>query len=202
MLPARGRASSTPWLFPERRSLLPRDPSQGSSLLRWCPPRTFPCPSRDLSAPARLVGPSKGPLSTRHFRASPEGAPYSESSTREPPFLGRRVPCQGSAGPRKPRAPCLNLLLPARNGERRLRGPRGPPRPGARPRRGQRAASGATARAGAGGEDDLLDMAPLLQESSRLGCQIVLTPELEGAEFTLPKVTRNFYVDGHVPKPH
>ncbi|XP_062454388.1 ferredoxin-2, mitochondrial isoform X2 [Rhea pennata] len=51
-------------------------------------------------------------------------------------------------------------------------------------------------------EDDLLDMAPLLQESSRLGCQIVLTPELEGAEFTLPKVTRNFYVDGHVPKPH
>ncbi|XP_008047180.1 ferredoxin-2, mitochondrial [Carlito syrichta] len=51
-------------------------------------------------------------------------------------------------------------------------------------------------------EDDMLDMAPLLQENSRLGCQIVLTPELEGAEFTLPKITRNFYVDGHVPKPH
>lgn len=51
-------------------------------------------------------------------------------------------------------------------------------------------------------EDDLLDMAPLLQENSRLGCQILLTPELEGAEFTLPKITRNFYVDGHVPKPH
>lgn len=51
-------------------------------------------------------------------------------------------------------------------------------------------------------EDDLLDMAPLLQENSRLGCQLVLTPELEGAEFTLPRVTRNFYVDGHVPKPH
>ncbi|XP_004632897.1 ferredoxin-2, mitochondrial isoform X1 [Octodon degus] len=51
-------------------------------------------------------------------------------------------------------------------------------------------------------EDDMLDMAPLLQENSRLGCQIVLMPELEGAEFTLPKVTRNFYVDGHVPKPH
>lgn len=51
-------------------------------------------------------------------------------------------------------------------------------------------------------EDDMLDMAPLLQENSRLGCQIILTKELNGAEFTLPKITRNFYVDGHVPKPH
>ncbi|XP_017285957.1 ferredoxin-2, mitochondrial [Kryptolebias marmoratus] len=51
-------------------------------------------------------------------------------------------------------------------------------------------------------EDDMLDMAPMLQENSRLGCQIVLTPELDGMELTLPKVTRNFYVDGHVPKPH
>uniref|UniRef100_A0A3P9KKV2 Ferredoxin-2, mitochondrial n=1 Tax=Oryzias latipes TaxID=8090 RepID=A0A3P9KKV2_ORYLA len=51
-------------------------------------------------------------------------------------------------------------------------------------------------------EDDMLDMAPMLQETSRLGCQIVLTPELDGIELTLPKITRNFYVDGHVPKPH
>ncbi|XP_056399443.1 ferredoxin-2, mitochondrial [Hyla sarda] len=51
-------------------------------------------------------------------------------------------------------------------------------------------------------EDDMLDMAPMLQENSRLGCQIILTTELNGAEFTLPKITRNFYVDGHVPKPH
>ncbi|KAI5613609.1 ferredoxin-2, mitochondrial precursor [Silurus asotus] len=51
-------------------------------------------------------------------------------------------------------------------------------------------------------EDDMLDMAPLLQENSRLGCQIILTPELDGIELTLPKVTRNFYVDGHIPKPH
>ena len=51
-------------------------------------------------------------------------------------------------------------------------------------------------------EDDMLDMAPLLQENSRLGCQIILTLEMEGIELTLPKVTRNFYVDGHVPKPH
>ncbi|XP_065070231.1 ferredoxin-2, mitochondrial-like [Rhopilema esculentum] len=52
------------------------------------------------------------------------------------------------------------------------------------------------------GEEDMLDMAPLLQDNSRLGCQIVLTKEMEGMELTLPRITRNFYVDGHVPKPH
>lgn len=51
-------------------------------------------------------------------------------------------------------------------------------------------------------EDDMLDMAPFLQENSRLGCQIILTKEFEGLEVTLPKATRNFYVDGHVPQPH
>ncbi|XP_041033209.1 ferredoxin-2, mitochondrial [Carcharodon carcharias] len=51
-------------------------------------------------------------------------------------------------------------------------------------------------------EEDMLDMAPVLQLNSRLGCQIILTKELEGMELTLPKITRNFYVDGHVPKPH
>ncbi|XP_055844093.1 adrenodoxin-like protein 1, mitochondrial [Episyrphus balteatus] len=51
-------------------------------------------------------------------------------------------------------------------------------------------------------EDDLLDMAPFLKENSRLGCQIILTKELDGIEVTLPKATRNFYVDGHKPKPH
>lgn len=51
-------------------------------------------------------------------------------------------------------------------------------------------------------EDDLLDMAPFLKENSRLGCQIVLTKELDGIELTLPAATRNFYVDGHKPKPH
>ncbi|KAM9514117.1 ferredoxin-2, mitochondrial [Guaruba guarouba] len=51
-------------------------------------------------------------------------------------------------------------------------------------------------------EEDLLDQAPLLQENSRLGCQILLSPALEGARFALPRLTRNFYVDGHVPKPH
>lgn len=51
-------------------------------------------------------------------------------------------------------------------------------------------------------EDDLLDMAPFLKENSRLGCQIMLTKELDGIELTLPAATRNFYVDGHKPKPH
>lgn len=51
-------------------------------------------------------------------------------------------------------------------------------------------------------EDDLLDMAPFLKENSRLGCQIMLTKDLNGLELTLPAATRNFYVDGHKPKPH
>ena len=51
-------------------------------------------------------------------------------------------------------------------------------------------------------EEDMLDMAPFLQDNSRLGCQIVLKKELDGITVQLPKVTRNFYVDGHVPKPH
>jgi len=51
-------------------------------------------------------------------------------------------------------------------------------------------------------EEDMLDLASLLQVNSRLGCQIKLTRELEGMTLTLPQVTRNFYVDGHVPKPH
>lgn len=51
-------------------------------------------------------------------------------------------------------------------------------------------------------EEDLLDMAPFLKENSRLGCQIILTKELDGLVVELPKATRNFYVDGHTPKPH
>lgn len=51
-------------------------------------------------------------------------------------------------------------------------------------------------------EEDLLDLAPFLQENSRLGCQIILTKELDGIKLELPKATRNFYVDGHTPVPH
>jgi ferredoxin len=51
-------------------------------------------------------------------------------------------------------------------------------------------------------EEDMLDMAFGLQETSRLGCQITVSEEMEGVVLEMPKATRNFYVDGHVPQPH
>ena len=51
-------------------------------------------------------------------------------------------------------------------------------------------------------EDDMLDQAFGLTATSRLGCQVVIEKEHDGIVVTLPKATRNFYVDGHVPKPH
>ncbi|XP_046578536.1 adrenodoxin-like protein 1, mitochondrial isoform X2 [Haliotis rubra] len=51
-------------------------------------------------------------------------------------------------------------------------------------------------------EEDMLDLAVFLKPNSRLSCQIILSKEMEGLELTLPKATRNFYVDGHVPQPH
>jgi ferredoxin len=51
-------------------------------------------------------------------------------------------------------------------------------------------------------EEDMLDLATCLSATSRLGCQIILSQELDGIEVTLPPYTRNYYVDGHVPEPH
>lgn len=51
-------------------------------------------------------------------------------------------------------------------------------------------------------EEDMLDMAPYLQENSRLSCQIVLSRELEGLIVRLPSATRNFWVDGATPDAH
>jgi ferredoxin len=51
-------------------------------------------------------------------------------------------------------------------------------------------------------EEDMLDMAFGLTDTSRLGCQITITPDMEGVVWEMPKATRNFYVDGHVAKPH
>ena len=51
-------------------------------------------------------------------------------------------------------------------------------------------------------EEDLLDMAPFLDVNSRLGCQLILSPELDGIVIRLPRATKNFYVDGHKPQPH
>mmetsp|Transcript_6955 Transcript_6955/g.15231 ORF Transcript_6955/g.15231 Transcript_6955/m.15231 type:complete len:174 (-) Transcript_6955:404-925(-) len=51
-------------------------------------------------------------------------------------------------------------------------------------------------------EDDMLDEAACLTPTSRLGCQIFLSKELDGMTITLPAFSKNFYVDGHVPEPH
>ncbi|OAE33990.1 hypothetical protein AXG93_3891s1030 [Marchantia polymorpha subsp. ruderalis] len=51
-------------------------------------------------------------------------------------------------------------------------------------------------------ENDMLDLAFGLTETSRLGCQVIAQPELDGLRLALPAATRNFAVDGHVPKPH
>ncbi|KAI1340820.1 ferredoxin [Xylariaceae sp. FL0016] len=40
-------------------------------------------------------------------------------------------------------------------------------------------------------ENDMLDLAFGLQETSRLGCQVVMTPELNGMKIKLPSMTRN-----------
>lgn len=51
-------------------------------------------------------------------------------------------------------------------------------------------------------ENDMLDLAFGLTDTSRLGCQVKLTTDLEGMEIQLPSATRNMAVDGFKPKPH
>ncbi|KAJ1886718.1 Adrenodoxin-like protein 2, mitochondrial [Kickxella alabastrina] len=51
-------------------------------------------------------------------------------------------------------------------------------------------------------ENDMLDLAFGLTDTSRLGCQVLLTPDMEGARIRLPSATRNFYVDGTKPAHH
>ncbi|GMN29279.1 hypothetical protein TIFTF001_002367 [Ficus carica] len=51
-------------------------------------------------------------------------------------------------------------------------------------------------------ENDMLDLAFGLTETSRLGCQVIAKPELDGMRLAIPSATRNFAVDGYVPKPH
>ena len=40
-------------------------------------------------------------------------------------------------------------------------------------------------------EEDMLDLAFGLTATSRLGCQLIMTPELDGLTVALPKETRN-----------
>lgn len=51
-------------------------------------------------------------------------------------------------------------------------------------------------------ENDMLDLAYGLTETSRLGCQVKAAKELDGLSVVIPAATRNFAVDGHIPKPH
>ena len=44
-------------------------------------------------------------------------------------------------------------------------------------------------------EEDLLDLAYGLTHTSRLGCQVKVTKEMENMIVKLPSATRNFYVD-------
>ena len=44
-------------------------------------------------------------------------------------------------------------------------------------------------------EEDMLDLAFGLTHTSRLGCQIKMTEELDGLEVTLPSGTRNMLLD-------
>jgi len=51
-------------------------------------------------------------------------------------------------------------------------------------------------------ENDMLDMAFGLTETSRLGCQVKMKRELDGLTATLPAATRNMFVDGAKPTKH
>jgi 2Fe-2S ferredoxin len=44
-------------------------------------------------------------------------------------------------------------------------------------------------------EEDMLDLADGLTPTSRLGCQIVMTEEIDGLTVTLPQSTRNWLLD-------
>ena len=44
-------------------------------------------------------------------------------------------------------------------------------------------------------EEDMLDLAFGLTSTSRLGCQIIMTDDLDGLVVTLPAATRNMSVD-------
>jgi ferredoxin len=51
-------------------------------------------------------------------------------------------------------------------------------------------------------ENDMLDLAFGLTETSRLGCQVKVTEELSGIRVKIPAITRNVAVDGYKPPLH
>ncbi|GAA5913177.1 hypothetical protein JCM6882_005809 [Rhodosporidiobolus microsporus] len=51
-------------------------------------------------------------------------------------------------------------------------------------------------------ENDMLDLAFGLTDTSRLGCQVKVAKWMDGTTITLPSATRNLRVDGSKPTPH
>ncbi|KAH0831040.1 2Fe-2S ferredoxin-type domain-containing protein [Lanmaoa asiatica] len=51
-------------------------------------------------------------------------------------------------------------------------------------------------------ENDMLDLAFGLTDTSRLGCQVHITRDMDGMEIRLPSATRNMFVDGKKPTHH
>jgi ferredoxin len=51
-------------------------------------------------------------------------------------------------------------------------------------------------------EEDLLDLAYGLKETSRLGCQVHITRDFNNTKVYIPSATRNLYVDGKKPAKH
>ncbi|KAH7101849.1 ferredoxin [Auriculariales sp. MPI-PUGE-AT-0066] len=51
-------------------------------------------------------------------------------------------------------------------------------------------------------ENDMLDMAFGLTDTSRLGCQVKITRGMDGCVVKLPSATRNMFVDGAKPTKH
>ncbi|CAO3598881.1 unnamed protein product [Absidia cylindrospora] len=51
-------------------------------------------------------------------------------------------------------------------------------------------------------ENDMLDLAFALTDTSRLGCQIEMTEDLDGITVRIPSATRNLRVDGSKPTHH
>lgn len=49
-------------------------------------------------------------------------------------------------------------------------------------------------------ENDMLDLAFGLTETSRLGCQVKMTADLDGLEVRLPSMTRNMQASDFVEK--
>ena len=51
-------------------------------------------------------------------------------------------------------------------------------------------------------ENDMLDLAPGLTETSRLGCQVIMSKEFDGMTVTLPNATRNVQSERFTERQH